>query len=424
MRPLPRLPDWVEAEHQVAKLLQQQEEHGWYFNERAAWQLASIIQKEYEEIVEVLQDRHPQVKASEFTPKRNNKTQGYISGATFTKLKQTNFQSRDHIAWILQTHYGWKPSLMTSTGKVVIDETVLKSIGADDTESGKDIALQCLRLMELQKLLGMISEGANAWLKLVTKSSRIHHHCSVGAITHRQTHRHPNLAQVPSDPRCRALFTASPGMVMVGADLAGIELRMLSHYLARWDGGKYADILLNGDIHQVNADKVGVSRSAIKTISYAFLYGASNVRLGLSYDKSLTEDRARTKGKEIREAYVNAIEGLSELLKAAKERAECGFIKAIDGRPITVESPHKALNCILQSSAAVVAKRWMLLSQNRWGKQLAFIHDELQFETDPQYVDDLRFHLELSAAMAGEYYNLRCPISAESKTGSNWSEVH
>ena len=115
---------------------------------------------------------------------------------------------------------------------------------------------------------------------------------------------------------------------------------------------------------------------------------------------------------------------MSELLKAAKERAECGFIKAIDGRPITVESPHKSLNCILQSSAAVVAKRWMLLSQNTWGYQLAFIHDELQFETDPQYVDDLRFHLELSAAMAGEYYNLRCPISAESKTGSNWSEVH
>ena len=47
---------------------------------------------------------------------------------------------------------------------------------------------------------------------------------------------------------------------MVGADLSGIELRMLGHYLARYDGGRYADILLNGDIHQVNADKIGISR--------------------------------------------------------------------------------------------------------------------------------------------------------------------
>ena len=42
----------------------------------------------------------------------------------------------------------------------------------------------------------------------------------------------------------RKLFTASPGMTMVGADLSGIELRMLAHYLGRYDGGRYADILL------------------------------------------------------------------------------------------------------------------------------------------------------------------------------------
>jgi len=58
------------------------------------------------------------------------------------------------------------------------------------------------------------------------------------------------LAQVPSGPEYRKLFLPSPGMVMVGADLSGIELRMLGHYLARYDGGEYIDELLNGDIHQ------------------------------------------------------------------------------------------------------------------------------------------------------------------------------
>ena len=98
---------------------------------------------------------------------------------------------------------------------------------------------------------------------------------------------------------------------MVGADLSGIELRLLSHYLARNDGGRYADILLNGDIHQTNADAIGVSRSQVKTISYAFLYGAGNVKLGHSYDKQLSEDKAKAKGKEIREAYIAAIPGLA-----------------------------------------------------------------------------------------------------------------
>ena len=34
------------------------------------------------------------------------------------------------------------------------------------------------------------------------------------------------------------------------------------------------------------------------------------------------------------------------------------------------------------------------------------------------------FNLELSAVRAGEYYNLRIPIAAEAKSGSNWAAVH
>ena len=56
--------------------------------------------------------------------------------------------------------------------------------------------------------------------------------------------------------------------------------------------------------------------------------------------------------------------------------------------------------------------------------QLAFIHDELQYETTPDYVEDLKFLLEFTAKQTGEYYELRIPIAAESKSGSNWAEVH
>ena len=422
MQTFPPLPDWVKLEHQVAQLLTQQEIHGWYFDELSARKLESSLRTEYEKTTQVLRDRFPFVAGQEFTPKRNNSRQGYIEGCPFTRLKELNPVSRDHIAWILSTHCDWQPSSLTNSGKAVIDETVLKDIGTD-------IALQFLTLLDLTKKLGMISEGVNAWQKLVTKS-RIHHHCSVATQTFRAAHRSPNLAQVPSDERFRRLFTASPNLCMVGSDLAGIELRMLSHYLARWDGGRYAEVLLHGDIHQENADKIGVSRKLVKTISYAFLYGAGDQKLGLSYDKQLSPDKAKKKGKEIRKAYIDAIPGLKKLLEGVHKASARGYVLGIDKRKILVDSKHKSLNYLIQGSSAILAKRWMLITNEHIKEmdlccnQLAFVHDELQFECTPEHVDDLKSLLVLSAAEAGEYYKLRIPIAAEASSGLNWADTH
>ena len=420
MEAFPTIPEWITLEHQVAIILTQQEQHGWYFDECAARKLESSLRKEYEDTAQLLRDRYPFVKGSEFTPKRSNARSGYVEGATLTKLKDFNPTSRDQISWILQTHYGWTPSSLTNSGKAVIDETVLKDIGTD-------IALQFLTLLTLTKQLGMISEGVNAWQKLVTTSSRIHHHCSVATATFRCAHRSPNLGQVPSDERFRCLFTASPDKRLAAADLSGIELRMLAHYLGRFDGGRYARVLLEGDIHQENADKIGVTRKQIKTISYAFLYGAGDAKLGYSYDKLLSENKAKRKGKEIREAYIAAIPGLKELLEAVHKASEKGYVLGIDKRRILVDSKHKSLNYLLQGSSAILAKKWMVLTNEslpETAHQLAFIHDELQFETEDKDVQDLKFLLELSAVQAGEYYNLRCPIAAEAKDGYTWADTH
>ena len=419
MRTLPPLPAWLTLEHQVAQILTEQEQHGWYFDERAARQLESSLRRKYEDTCKVLRDRHPFVEGARFTPKRANRTKGYIKDAPFTKLKELNPTSRDHISWILQTHYGWTPSSMTTSGKAVIDETVLKDIGTD-------IALAFLTLLDLTKQLGMISEGVNAWQKLVTKS-RIHHHCSVATSTFRCSHRKPNLSQVPANEDFRKLFTASPNMVMCGADLSGIELRVLSHYLAKFDGGRYAEILINGDIHQTNADKIGITRSQVKTVTYAFLYGAGDTKIGHSYDKQLPADKAAKKGKEIRAAYIAAIPGLKELLEAVHKASEKGYVLGIDRRRILVDSKHKSLNYLLQGSAAILAKRWMVLAYEylpKTARQLAFIHDELQFEVEEKDLEDLKFLLELTAVQAGEFYSLRCPIAAESVSGKNWADTH
>ena len=414
------LPDFIKLELDVATILTNQELHGWYFDETAARELESSLRQELEGLTQLLRNRYRYVRDREFAPRRPNRTLGYVADAPLTKLKEFSPTSRDHIAWVMENLHGWKPDKTTANGKTAIDETVLKDIGTEES-------LQFFRCLELTKQLGMLSEGKNAWLKLV-KNNRIHHNCSVSTNTHRCAHRNPNLAQVPADERFRRLFTASPGNVMVGADLAGIELRMLAHYLARYDGGRYADILLNGDIHQVNADKIGISRKLTKTVTYAFLYGAGDQKIGLSYDQGLPPNKAKAKGGEIRAAYVAAIDGLDKLLAAVRTAGERGSIKSIDGRKIAVDSPHKALNYLLQSGAGVVAKRWMVMANNSLyitlAKQLAFVHDELQFECTPAMADHVKFCLELNAVMAGEYYNLRIPIAAEGKIGSTWADVH
>ena len=145
MQTLPPLPDWLTIEHRVAQILTEQELHGWYFDEPAAWQLTSALQRELEETCELLRNRHPYVKGSEFTPKRPNKTQGYVTGATFTRLKEFSPTSRDHIAWVMRTHHNWEPEKTTNTGKAVIDETVLKDIG---TEEAQDAILEILEQNE------------------------------------------------------------------------------------------------------------------------------------------------------------------------------------------------------------------------------------------------------------------------------------
>jgi len=417
-----KIAESVVLEHQIAELMSQQKTTGWPFDVRRAQELENTLLTRLEKLRSQAESICTYVPGNLFTPRRDNQKQGYVAGAEMQRLKDFNPSSREHIAWWFKTFQGWKPTKLTPTGKAVIDETVLKEIGTEE-------ALVFLNILVIQKKLGMLSQGTNAWLKLV-KDGRLHHSCFIGAVTHRMAHSHPNLAQVSSDKDCRELFITQPNWKLVDSDLSGIELRLFAHYLHRYDGGRYAKILLEQDIHQVNADKIGISRRQVKTITYCFLYGGGNQKLGLSYDNMLSPEAAKKKGAEIRRAYLDAVEGLEDLVNATRRVAEGGSIRAIDKRPIIVDKEHKALNCLLQGSAAVIAKRWLLLTDLNLRMSMfnheryAFVHDEQVLGAPHLIAHDVAEVCKISALQAGEYYNIRLPIEADAQVGDNWAEVH
>ena len=260
---------------------------------------------------------------------------GTYKDAHLQNLNNVNPTSRDHIAWILKTHENWKTDTDDSDREARRGRDCIKGYWVGDSPV---VSSMSRYYQEIGDDLGRRERMAEAILRRLTE---LHHHCSVATNTFRCAHRKPNLAQVPSDKRFRKLFQATPTKVLVSADLSGIELRMLAHYLARYDKGRYAEILTTGDIHQTNADRIGITRRQVKTVTYAFLYGAGNVKLGRSFDKLLSEESAARKGADIRKAYVAAIPGLAELLQACQACSKRGYANAIDGRRISVDKGHK-----------------------------------------------------------------------------------
>lgn len=261
----------LDLEHAVTHLMWQQQINGFPFNVDAAAGLYAQLSLRRQKLTEELKSLFQPwwVSAGEFMPKRDNKKQGYTAGVPMTKVKLVSFNptSRDHIADRLQKLYGWQPTQFTGSGKPTIDDEVLKKLPYEPAKALSELFM-------LDKRIGQIAEGAQSWLKLVDKDGRIHGSVhSNGAVTGRATHSHPNIAQVPKASEktpygheCRALFHAPEPWVLVGADASGLELRCLAHFMARWDGGEYAKILLEGDIHAANQHAAGLpDRDSAKT---------------------------------------------------------------------------------------------------------------------------------------------------------------
>src|SRR6185312_3095927 len=142
----------------------------------------------------------------------------------------------------------------------------------------------------------------------------------------------------------RNLWVARPGRVLVGTDAAGLELRMLAHYLRRPDFTKQ---VIEGDPHQYNADLVGITRPQAKTLIYAIMYGAAAPKIAATLGVSVKD------GGRIRTMFLEKL-GLKELIEMCQEEQQNGRVSLVDGSQVVCPSPHAALNYKLQGSGARV----------------------------------------------------------------------
>lgn len=419
----------IQLEHSVQWIIQRQIRHGFLFDEKKAELLYAILVQRREDLRRDLETLFPPWLANGglFVPKKDNKSRKYLAGCPMSKLELTYFNpgSRDHIAFCLKKKYNWKPEVFTPSGKPKIDETVLSTLPYDEAKKLAEYFL-------LDKRLGQLAGGEQAWLTSIGKDNRIHGYVnSNGAVTGRMTHSRPNVAQVPSvaspyGEECRELFKVPRGYKLVGCDASGLELRCLAHYMAAYDDGAYANEVVNGDIHTSNQMAAGLpTRNNAKTFIYAFLYGAGDEKIGKIIGKG-KEAGARLKAK-----FFKATPAIKKLVDAVQTKARTqGYLVGLDGRKLSIRAEHAALNTLLQSAGALIMKQYLVFLDRNLTTAgvdyefVANIHDEVQMEVKESQAELAATIATQTFAKVTEHFNFKCPLEGEAKIGNNWKETH
>mgnify|MGYP001765354280 CR=1 FL=1 len=431
--------DAAVLEHEVAEIIFRQEQRGFAFNSRKAIDLYAALVSKRTKIADELQLMFPPREVQTvFIPKVNNSTRGYKKGEPFIKRTVVSFNpaSRQQVAQRLQ-ELGWTPTEFTDGGQPCVDDSVLSTLPYPEAKLLAEFFL-------LEKRIGQLSTGKQAWLKSEI-NGRIHGRVRTnGAVTGRMTHSHPNMTQVPSGRapyghECRDLFEAGRGYVLVGCDADALELRNLAGYMARYDGGDYIRTVLEGkkedgtDMHTINAKALGCDRDTAKTWFYGFIYGSGDEKSGLILGSS-PGTVAVSVGKRAKARFMSTLPALGKLVEAAQSRVSAGYLTGLDGRRVRIRSGHAALNTLLQSAGAIIMKRALVIMDTTLQSMgmvpgdhyefVANVHDEVQVEVRPDLADEVGRILCDSITKAGDFYEFRCPHKGNYVVGKTWAETH
>ena len=351
-----------------------------------------------------------------------------LAGRTF------NILSPKQLGEVLFSDLGLPVQKKTKTGYSTDGEVLQK------LRSQHPVVEEILHYRSVSKLLATYVDGL---LAAMDAEDHVHTRFQMTVTaTGRLSSIEPNLQNIPvrtdQGERLRGFFIPSrPGWVLVDADYAQIELRILAHIAG--DTAMQDAFARGEDIHTVTATHVfhvppeGVTplmRRHAKAVNFGIVYGISAFSLSDDMNVSMAE------AKRYMERYMATYPDVARYRKEIVETARAqGYVSTLLGRrrylpELASRNAHQrsfgervALNMPIQGTAADIMKLAMIAVDNRLhaeGLQAQLIlqvHDELIVECPQE--EAARVAALVSREMEG-VYALNPPLVADAKVGTNW----
>ena len=334
---------------------------------------------------------------------------------------------------------GLKARSKTSTGRPSTDENAL-------TELAQEHALPAL-VLDWRKVSKLKTTYVDRLPELIhPDTGRVHTDFNqTVAATGRLSSSSPNLQNIPirteMGREIRRAFVAEPGHVLMSADYAQIELRILAHLSA--DAGLVEAFRSGLDIHTATGARVfGVpydevtraQRDRVKQVNYGIPYGIS--AFGLANRLRISNSDAQDLINDYRAAYPDVISTLDALMLDARRT---GYVETLLGRrryvpQITSRNPNDrayaeriAVNMPIQGTQADMIKLAMIAIHGRLAdeglkaRMILQVHDELVLEVPDAEVEAVTALVteEMQGALP-----LDVPILVETGVAPNWLDAH
>ena len=274
-----------------------------------------------------------------------------------------------------------------------------------------------------------------------------------GTVTGRFSYNNPNLQQLPArnkdlGPMIRSLFLPEDKCHWGCFDYSQQEPRLVVHYAALHKFPTVYDVVdayendSSTDFHQTVADMAKIPRSQAKVINLGLFYGMGKAKL--QAELGVSKDKAA----ELFDQYHAKVPFVKQLMNSASNRAqERGQIRTLLGRlcrfhlwepnsfgmhkamlhedALREHGPgirraytYKALNKLIQGSAADMTKKAMLELYKEGILAHIQIHDELDLSVESDAQAKKIIEIMENAV------SLEVPNKVDYETGKTWGDIY
>lgn len=297
---------------------------------------------------------------------------------------------------------GHKFTKLTKKGNISLDGDVLEGIEKSGAAFG-EVAKGINRLRDYHKTKVTYFDS---FMEFSDDIGRIHTSINpMKAITARMSSERPNMQNIPARKHgkmVRDAFYAPEGSKLISADFDQIEYRIM---VCRAGEQQLVDAINGGqDLHtymtsvvydKPYGDVLPAERGVMKNATFAFLYGAGDVKFALMSGISLDQAKA------FRDMYNTKFPAIANYSRTVDDIASSkGFMQTpYLGRTQVVpkrDDSYKLLNYVTQGEAGDVLKSKMVeLANTDAGQYMTLpIHDEILFEVPDEHAEDVKRTIE------------------------------